>query len=557
MRPNILLLILDDVGLTDLGVTGGEAATPAIDALAARGVLFAGFNTAPMCAPSRAMLLTGVSSHDAGLANLPETTPPALRGQRGYEGRLTRRAATLAEHLAPAGYQSFITGKWHLGHDRDSLPSARGFQRSFVLDASGADNWEHRPYLAYYARAEWWADGEPVERPGGSFSSDFLVDRMLSYLAERDRDRPFLAVIGFQAVHIPVQAPPDRVATYRGVYDAGWRELARRRHAAARELGLIPPAAPAPAFPAGLRDWDALAPQERAFASAAMAVNAAMLDATDRAIARLLGTLRARAELDNTVVVVVSDNGPEHNRPDQYAGATLWLDLVGYSRDPATLGGPGTFAWIGPEWAKAAASPGALFKMHAGSGGMNVPLIMAGPGISRRGISRDFVFATDLLPTLLELAGADPVPAEIAPAGQSLAPLLQAAPATPRRPQSPVGMEAGGHVALFLDRFKLTRNAAPYGDGNWRLYDWTADPGETRDLSAAEPEVFTQLTRDWERYAVRQGILPVAADYAPADLLNRRARVQLLYRALPWLGGAALLLAIGVVLWRARRRSVP
>lgn len=551
-RPNIVLIILDDVGLTDLGVTGGEAATPAMDALAAEGVVFASFNTAPMCAPSRAMMLTGVVSHDAGVANLPETTPDALTGLRGYEGRLTRRAATLAEHLRPAGYQNFIAGKWHLGHDADSLPTARGFDRSFVLDASGADNWRDRPYLAYYDRAEWWADGAPAGRPDGEFSSTFLVDQMLDYLGTRDASRPFFAVIGFQAVHIPVQAPREIVEAYDGVYDAGWDVLAARRHAGAAARGLIPADAPAPAFPEGLRNWDGLDDETRAFVTASMEVNAAMLDATDREIARLVASLREEGAYDNTLFLIVSDNGPEHNRPDLHRGTEFWLDLEGYSRDPQTLGGPDTYAWIGTEWAKAAAGHGAFFKMHAGSGGMNVPLIVSGPGVSRRGVSRDFAFATDLVPTVLEIAGAAPFPAEIAPAGRSLAPILAGPGPAPRLPETPVGMEAGGHAALFLGPLKLARSIAPHGDGAWRLYDWTADPGETNDLAQARPEEFQQMREAWRTFAALHAIQPVAADYTPAGLLAQRTYARQARKYAPWgLGG---LLALGALAWLVFRR---
>lgn len=555
VRPNVVLLILDDVGLTDLGVTGGEAATPAIDALAEAGVLFSSFNTAPMCAPSRAMMLTGVVSHDAGVANLPETTPADLRSERGYEGRLTRRAATLAEHLRSADYQAFVTGKWHLGHDGDSLPTARGFDRSFILDASGADNWEDRPYIAYYDRAEWWSDGQPAERPAeGVFSSTVLVDQMLEYLEDRDRDRPFFAMIGFQAVHIPVQAPREIVEAYDGVYDAGWQALAARRHREARARGLIAPDAAPPAFPQGLRDWDGLDADTRAFVTAAMEVNAAMLDATDREIARFIAALDASGDLADTIFIVVSDNGPEHNRPDLHHGSQAWFDLVGYSRDPDALGGPGSYAWIGTEWAKAAAGHGAYFKMHAGSGGMNVPLIIAGPGIADRGVVRDFAFATDLVPTVLDLAGVAPIPAPIPPAGRSLVPALREDADAAYLPETPVGMEAGGHAALFLGRFKLTRSAAPYGDGAWRLFDWTQDPGETRDLALSEPEVFARMREDWAAFEARHNVRPVPADYAPADLLAMRTYQRQALRYAPWVAGLLLMLALAGF-WIRRRLS--
>lgn len=558
-RPNIVMIIADDVGLTDFGITGGEAATPAIDALAREGVIFAQFNTAPMCAPSRAMLMTGVNSHDAGVANLPETTPHELRGLRGYEGRLTRRAATLAEHLRPAGYQTFVTGKWHLGHGPDSLPAARGFDESFILDASGADNWEPRPYLAYYDRAEWWSGNEPADPPEQFYSSEFLVDIMLDYLEGRDRTRPFFAVIGFQAVHIPVQAPREIVEAYDGVYDAGWDALAERRHANAIAAGLIPPDAPLPAFPEGVRDWDGLGQEDRAFVTAAMEVNAAMLDAMDRNIARFIAALRAEGIYENTIFVVVSDNGPEHNRPDAHRGTQFWLDRVGYSTDPQTLGGPGTYAWIGPEWAKAAAGHGAFFKMHAGSGGMNVPLIVSGPGVGRRGIAHEFAFATDIAPTLLDLTGVEPVEAEIDFAGRSLTSILRDPPArTVLWPDSPVGMEAGGHSALFEGRYKLVRNAAPYGDLDWRLYDRLADPGETRDLAAAEPEVFARMIAAYEAFAADQGVQPVDPGYTPASLLVRQTYKRQALRYAPGLlavlaGLAALGLGLRWIMRRGRR----
>lgn len=557
-RPNIVLIIADDVGLTDFGITGGEAATPAIDALARNGVLFAQFNTAPMCAPSRAMLMTGVNSHDSGVGNLPETTPRNLRGLRGYEGELTRRAATLAEHLRPAGYQNFIAGKWHLGHGPDSLPAARGFDESFILDASGADNWRPRPYLAYYDRAEWWSGHEPADPPEAFYSSEFLVDTMLGYLDGRDRARPFFAVIGFQAVHIPVQAPREIVEGYDGVYDAGWEALAARRHANAVAAGLIPADAPRPAFPDALRDWDTLDPDERAFVTAAMEVNAAMLDAMDRNIARFIAALRADGAYDNTIFVVVSDNGPEHNRPDLHRGTELWLDLVGYSTDPETLGGPDTYAWIGPEWAKAAAGHGSFFKMHAGSGGMNVPLILSGPGVARRGVAHDFAYATDLAPTLLELAGVAPVEAEIGFAGRSLAGILRDPPArTALLPDPPVGMESGGHAALFDGRYKLVRNAAPYGDGQWRLYDRLADPGETRDLATAEPEIAARMRAAYDAFAADQGVQRVDPDYTPAGLLARETYKRQAMRYAPWLLAILACLTGLVLVLRAllRRRA--
>ncbi len=229
-RPNIVLILADDVALMDFSAYGGEAHTPNIDALAEQGVLFANFHTTPMCAPSRAMLLTGMDNHLTGVANIPEVLPPEHSGQPGYSMYLEPGVETIAARLQPLGYRTLMTGKWHLGHGPGQLPNHHGFERSFVLDASGADNWEQRSYLPFYKTAPWFEDGEPANLPRDFYSSAFIVDKMLEYMEEaQPTDQPFLAYLAFQAVHIPVQAPREFSDNYRGVYDEGWQALRTAR----------------------------------------------------------------------------------------------------------------------------------------------------------------------------------------------------------------------------------------------------------------------------------------------------------------------------------------
>jgi len=183
-RPNIVVILADDAGFSDFGAYGSEISTPNIDALAARGALFSNFHASPVCAPSRAMLLTGMTSHLAGVGNLPETLPPQHQGAPGYLGRLADDVVTVAALLRQAGYRTAVTGKWHLGHEPSALPPAHGFDRSFVLDASGADNWEQRSYLPIYPDAPWFEDGKPATLPEDFYSSKFIVDKAIDYIDE-------------------------------------------------------------------------------------------------------------------------------------------------------------------------------------------------------------------------------------------------------------------------------------------------------------------------------------------------------------------------------------
>lgn len=555
-RPNIVLIVADDVGFTDLGAYGSEIATPTIDALARRGVLFANFHATPMCAPSRAMLMTGIDSHAAGIGNLPETTPEEHRGSPAYLGRLRPGIRTIGERLQAAGYRTYMTGKWHLGHTPDTLPSARGFDRSFILDSTGADNWEHRPYLPYYDRAEWYEDGEAAhELPEDFYSSEFLVDRMIRYIDSEPDGRPFFAYVGFQAIHMPVQAPRAFTDRYAGRYAAGWQALREERHRAAIARGLFPEGAALRPMRPEMRRWESLSAEERAWYAEAMAVNAGMLEAMDHHLGRLIDHLRRTGRYENTIFVVTSDNGPEGALPTASLSMRLWMRLVGYSTDRETLGERGSFAFIGPEWASAAASPHDLFKFYAGEGGTRVPLVVAGPGIRPGRIARQLSLISDIPATLAAIGGAD----SAGMTGRTLLPLLSGDERDIYGPGDGFGIETAGRMAYFRGRYKITRNGPPLGDKRWRLYDIVADPGETRDLSARYPERFRAMQAAYARWAERNGVLDMPAGYDPIDTLTAysRAKLRTRYR---WAYALIVLLGVSLValpVWlvvRARRR---
>ncbi|MDZ7784519.1 MAG: arylsulfatase [Halioglobus sp.] len=565
-KPNIVLIVADDVALMDFGVYGGEARTPTIDALAEEGVMFGNHHATPMCAPSRAMLLTGMDNHLTGMATIPEVLPPEHRGQPGYSMHLEEGVRTIADYLRPLGYRTLMTGKWHLGHGPGQLPDNHGFDRSFVLDASGADNWEQRPYIPYYAEAPWFEDGEPATLPDDFYSSAFLVDRMIEYIdsdsgSGRDKgDRtPFFAYLSFQAVHIPVQAPREFSDNYRGVYDAGWEQMRLARWERAKDIGLIPADAPLADMHPLLAEWSSLG-EERALYSRRMEVNAGMLEAMDYHIGRFIDHLRQTGRFENTLFIVTSDNGPEGARPTDSAPMRAWLKLVGYDLHTLeTLGEKGSYSFIGPAWASAAASPSDLFKFYSAQGGLRVPLIMHGPGVPRGEMRTGFSVLSDIAPTILEMVGGE---IDGAITGRSLLPVIRGDRARVYPKDAAVGIETAGNAALFRGDYKLVRNLPPFGDGQWKLYDWVRDPGETRDLAQQQPELFAAMRAEYDSYAQHHGVLEMPEDFEVLEqvMANSLPVVARNYWWVLVLAGTALLLIVAVLvrlLFRFRGRSGP
>lgn len=558
--PNIVLVLLDDVGYTDFGAFGGEIPTPNIDALAQRGVRFSNFHATPMCAPSRAMLMTGLDSHTAGVANLPETTPPEHRDLPAYQGRLAPGVETVATRLKRIGYHTFMAGKWHLGHGPGDLPNAHGFDRSFALDATGGDNWDERPYIPLYEATTWYEDGERVALPEDFYSSTALVDRMIGYVDGRPKDgRPFFAYLPFLAIHIPVQAPEAYVRRHLGAYDGGWQALREQRRLGALREGLIAPDMPVGPPPRNVGDWRALSPEEQQLHARNMAVNAAMLEATDHELGRFIAHLKATGQYDDTLFVILSDNGPEAGDPLDQPLFRAWAQGQGYDLAPAMPGGRGTYAAIGPGWASAAAGPLSMFKFYAGEGGVRVPLILAGPGLPQGETARAFSIISDIAPTLLQLPGAQDA-AWSDMHGRSLAPLLRGEAQAVYGADEPVAIAAAGSAALYKGRFKLVREAGPLGDPAWRLYDIVADPGETRDLAAEAPERLAELIADYEAYAARVGVGETPAGYSAERIAAARMAQRIAADVQgPLLLGLGVLIGLpvlfGLFVWRLQRRD--
>ncbi len=559
-RPNIILILVDDAAFMDFGAYGGEAKTPNIDRLAASGAMMINYHTSPLCSPSRAMLLTGMDSHQTGVSTIEEVLPPELKDKPGYTLRLEPGVMTIADRLKASGYRTLMSGKWHLGHGEGDLPNHHGFDRSLALDASGADNWVAKSYMPYYKDAPWFEDGKLAKLPDSFYSSELLVDRLIQYIDEGDRSSPYFGYLAFQAVHIPVQAPKEFSDRYAGQFDAGWDATRRARWDRAVAAGIVPADAPYAGLPAGQKSWDALPSEDRKKYARAMEVYSGMIEVMDHHIGRLMAHVASRGELENTIIVITSDNGPEPSDPVHEPWMDIWMALNGYHWNLEGMGGPGSLGFIGPEWASAISAPGSLYKFYASDGGLRVPMVIAGPGVAAGQRPAAFGFVSDLTPTLLELTGitretpdgAKPI------TGRSLAPLLSGAADRVHGPADTIGVEVSGNAALFRDSLKIVRNMPPLGDGKWRLYDLASDPAEVNDLAAAMPEVFQSMQADYEAYATRSGVLALPEGYQVERQVRRNAIGRQLSFHIVTISiiGLTLVTLIGLlVFWLVRRRK--
>ena len=514
-RPNILLVLLDDAGFMDFGAYGSDTATPNIDELGQAGVMLSRYYTHPQCGPTRASLLTGQDNHVVGAGSLTEVLTDEMRALPAYSMRWQEDQKTIASRLKAAGYQTFVTGKWGVGDIGANLPHRFGFDRSWVLDSTGSSNYRAKSYLPLYKEVKWFEDGERVSLPEDFYSSRNIVDKMLEYVDEADPDRPFFGYLAFQAIHIPVQVPPEYIDKYDGVFDRGWDVMREGRLQKAIELGLVPEGTRLSDAAHNSRSWDELGEEEKAYWSRVMQVNAGMMEAADFHLGRLLDHLRTQGQLDNTIVVVTSDNGPEYNTlgktspPASLAVERAWMAIEGWDVTYQNLGQPGSMGAIGQEWASVSAAPFHLFKFNASEGGLRVPMVVSGPGIETLGFVGGRSQVADIAPTLLDAAGVTFTPDEFY--GRSLMPMLTGQADEVYGEEDSFAFEVSGTAALYRGNWKIAKTPEPFGDGEWHLYDIASDPGETTDVAAQHPVVFQEMLNEYQSYANEVGVFEMAA----------------------------------------------
>jgi len=516
-RPNILVIIADDLGYAELGAYGSEIETPAIDSLAETGVRYTSFYAHSNCSPTRAMLLSGMDSHFTGLGAMDKTQGPNQIGQPGYEGYLNQRTVSLAKLFQDSGYKTYMSGKWHLGNTPESLPAAKGFDRYFLqvggsppgghFNLNGADPDARNIYI------EDGVDRTGTAVPDNFFSSDFYTDKLIEYLdSEKDSDAPFFAYLAFSAPHIPVQAPESHIDLYQGKYDEGYDVILERRLDKMQSLGLVSGEVSKARRAPTVTPWDQLTEEDRRMHARRMEVYAGAVDNMDDNVGRLLDHLRESGDFDNTLILFLSDNGA--------AGFYGWQSqrLIERYNDAdntlVNLGRDGSMMFYGPGWGSAGSTPFYLFKRHMSEGGLRVPFIVSGPGVAHRGlISHQVLTVRDVAPTLLELVGISYPEGtydghEILPqTGLSFAAQLTNDETTIHSETEALGWELFKRRALRKGNWKLLWLDAPFGVDKWQLYDLSIDPGETRDLARQEPEKLAELISAWSDYVANNNVI--------------------------------------------------
>ncbi len=520
-KPNILLIVADDLGYSDLGCFGGEIRTPHLDKLAERGVRATNYYVAPSCSPTRSMLLTGTDNHIAGIGNMAEWTGPAQRGKPGYEGHLNTRVVSIATLLREAGYHTYMAGKWHLGEKPEQWPTAQGFERDFTLLQGAGSHWSDMlGLLPAEPKVTYVRNGEKVkELPKDHYSSKAFTDFIIESIdANGHDDKPFFAYLAYQAPHGPFAVPDEWRDRYKGGYDKGYDFVREERMARQKKLGVI--GADVVGFPRlpNIPAWDTLTDEQQQQTARKMEIYAAMVEYMDDQIGRLIDHLKKTGKYDNTLIVFMSDNGAAGEDM-----AELLHKMAPEAKDwfPKTFdnrlenwGRPGSCIEYGPAWAQVSSVPLRLFKGVEAEGGIRAPLIVSGPGVKHQGdLNHSVLHVMDIGPTFLELAGVEhPAKKEgstvAMPQGKSMWPLLADREKATRADSDWVGWELFGNRAIRQGDWKLLyllKGAG--GTGEWQLFNLRGDPGEMNDLSTNHPEKREVMLKLWDEYVTRNGVI--------------------------------------------------
>ncbi|HEY5266627.1 MAG TPA: arylsulfatase [Acidimicrobiales bacterium] len=535
--PNVVVILIDDLGFSHFGCFGSDLVTPNIDALAANGLRYSNFHVTPLCSPTRAALLTGRNHHSVGMRGISNWSSgfPSMRGH------VSNHAATMAEVLRESGYTTFAIGKWHLvsmensssAGPFDQWPLQRGFDRYYGFLDGETD--QFAPDLVY--------DNHRVDAPRtieeGYHVSEDLVDKAIEFIHDTKSirpDRPFFTYFAFGATHAPHQAPASYLAKHRGRYDEGWDVARARWFARQQELGLLAPTTELAPRNEGVEPWDSLPENHKRLASRLQEAYAAFLEHTDAQIGRFMDELQAMGELDNTLVLLMSDNGAsQEGGPFGILHEMKYFNFILESPDEAVerlddIGGPHSHSNYPWGWAQAGNTPFKWYKQNTHEGGVHVPLIVHWPkGIEAKGeIRQQFHYVTDVAPTVYEAAGVE-VPevyrgfTQMPIAGASLSYSFDDAGAKSEKLSQ--YFEMSGHRAMYHEGWKaVTRHVygASFDDDRWELYHVDVDPSECHDLASERPDKLQELIERWWHDAEIYGALPL--DDRGIELFGARFR---------------------------------
>ncbi len=492
-KPNIVVILVDDMGYSDLGCYGSEISTPNLNSLAASGLSFSQFYNTGRCCPTRAALLTGLYSHQAGIGGMVNEG-----GVDGYRGDLNNHCVTLAEVLRTAGYSTYMTGKWHVTKSvgqnvpeekKFNWPLQRGFDHYLgIID--GKANYFHPESLTL--------DNTQLPPPKKDFyTTDAFVDNAIKFINDGPKEKPFFLYLAFNAPHFPLMAPAEDIAKYRGKYKGGWDKLREERHAKQLSLGLLDKAWSLTPRAPDVKAWDSLTEEEKDRFDNLMAIYAACVDRMDQAVGKLVANLKSRGELDNTLILFMSDNG-----------GNAEAGINGRSTGPGEPGSAESDVFCGESWANLQNTPFRLYKHFNHEGGISSPLIAHWPaGISAKGEFRQQPgHLIDIMATCVAISGAK-YPTEFK--GQPITPMegKSLLPAFANKPidRDAIFWEHEGNAAVRSGDMKLVRKGR---NGAWELYDLKTDRTELHDLANQKPEEAKQLAAKWDAWATRANVLP-------------------------------------------------
>ncbi|NSL55213.1 arylsulfatase [Uliginosibacterium aquaticum] len=521
-RPNIVILLGDDLGFSDTGAFGSEIKTPNIDALASDGVRFTNFYTHATSSPTRSMLLTGVDNHLNGLGNMDEYTAPNQMGVPGYEGYLSKQVATLPQLLKGAGYHTYMVGKWHLGKAPDLIPAARGFERDFTLLDGAASYWDMTNFTAVAPKSVFTEDGRYLtELPKDYYATKTYTDKLINFIdANRGDGKPFFAYVAHQAPHDPFHLPKEWRNRHVGEYDQGWDAVRQARLKRQIEMGIMPAGTQLSERMWFLPDPTVLAPAARAIQGKKMELYAGMVENLDHHIGRLVQHLKDIGEYENTIFVTFGDNGAEGTdlfkmiagspgSRDYLFAATAWSQT-----HPNAWGDPGSYVGYGPMWAQVSMTPFSQYKGWMAEGGIRNGLIVSGPPVKRAkgSINNGLMHVADIMPTMLELAGAsypEKLDGKTLPplTGKSWSKVLANQAESPRTEQDYLGWEIFGNHAIRQGEWKIRWQHKSFGKGDWELFNVVKDPAERKDLAASNPDKLKSMLALWDRYAKDNNVI--------------------------------------------------
>jgi len=521
-RPNIVIILGDDMGFSDMGMFGSEIKTPNLDRLSQCGVRFTNFYTCASCSPTRSVLLSGVDTHINGLGNMDEWTAPNQEGMDGYEGQLNDKVVAFPQLLKDAGYHTYMVGKWHMGKSPDKIPAARGFERDFSLLDGAGSYWDMTNFTALTPNSLFTEDGRYLTKlPKKYYATKTYTDKLIDFIASNHGDgKPFFAYVSYQAPHDPYHLPKDWRDRHIGEYDIGWDVIRKQRLQREIELGILPGSTKLAERMWFVPDYSLLAPATRALFGRKMELYAGMMENMDYHVGRLIEYLKEIGEYENTVFIVFGDNGAEGNDLGKMISGTpgtrdfLFFASKWSQTNPNAWGDPGSYVGYGPGWAQVSMTPFSQYKGWLGEGGIRNALVVSGPVVRREkgSINGGLMFVGDIMPTLLEIAGAaypktyngNEMPPLI---GKSWMKVLAGEAESPRNQKDYLAWELFGNRAILQGDWKLRWEYKPLGKSDWELYNLSSDPAELNDVASQNPEKVKELVALWDDYVKRNHVI--------------------------------------------------